>query len=142
MLCLQRKGEIMAHVFRSGVINGPAAEVWKLVGAFDRIAEWNPAIATCRAETREGVERRHLTFEDGAELLECNMGADGMSTGYRILETAIPLEGYVGSISVVDQGDRCVLCWSSSFSSDEPGMADGVGQIYQAGIDTVAARFA
>lgn len=132
----------MAHAFRSGVINAPAAEVWKIVGVFDGIAEWNPAISKCRTETRDDVEQRHLTFEDGAELLECNMGVDGTSTGYRILETALPLQGYVGAISVVDQGDKCLLCWSSSFDSNEPGMAAGVGEIYQAGIDTVAARFA
>lgn len=132
----------MTHVFRSGVINAPAAEVWKIVGAFDRIAEWNPIIAECRTETRDGVELRHLRFEDGAELLECNMGADGTSTGYRILETGLPLKNYIGTISVIDQGDKCLLCWSSSFDSDEPGMAAGAGEIYQAGIDTVAARFA
>lgn len=132
----------MPHVFRSGVIDAPAAEAWKIVGSFDGIHEWNPSITRCHADTADGVEYRYLTFEDGAELKESCMGVDGTSTGYRIVETALPLNGYVGAISVIDQGTTSLLCWSSSFTTDQPGMAEGVGEIYQAGIDTVAARFA
>ena len=132
----------MSHVFRSGVINASAAEVCKVVGSFDSIHAWNPSITRCRTETTNGVECRYLTFEDGAELKETSTGVDGTSTGYRGVETALPLNGYVGAISVVDQGTTSLLCWSSSFTTDQPRMAEGVGEIYQAGIDAVAAKFA
>lgn len=131
----------MVHVVRYGSVNAPASEVWKIVGDFDGLPDWNPPIVSSRAETIDGVRHRHLKFSQGGEFFERHLGTDGMSIGYRILETNAPMEGYVGAISVMDQGDTCILCWTSSFDSEEPGMTDAVGSIYQAGIDTIVAKF-
>ena len=132
----------MAHVFRSGVINAPADAVWEIVGNFDGLPEWNPPIESSTPESIDNLQHRRLAFSKGGAFLERNMGTDGRSIGYRIIETNAPIEGYLGTISVIDQGDTCILCWSSSFDTEEPGMVGAVGDIYQAGIDTIAAKFA
>ena len=132
----------MVHVARYGVVNAPAEKVWEIVGDFDGLPEWNPPIESSQPETIDGVQHRRLKFSKGGEFFERNMGIDGTSIGYKTLETNAPINGYVGAISVMDQGAKCVLCWSSSFDSNEPGIADAVGSIYQAGIDTIVAKFA
>ena len=132
----------MAHVFRYGIVNAPSEKVWEIVGDFDGLPAWNPPIESSQPEKKDGVRYRRLKFSNGGEFFEQNMGTDGTSIGYNVIETNAPLSGYVGSISVMDQGDKCILCWSSSFDSDEPGMVDAVGTVYQAAIDTIAAKFA
>lgn len=132
----------MVHVVRYGVVNAPAEKVWEVVGDFDGLPEWNPPIEASEPEHKDGVQYRRLKFSQGGEFYERNMGTDGTSLGYKTVETNAPIDGYVGTISVLDQGDTCILCWSSSFESEEPGIADAVGGIYQAGIDTIIDRFA
>jgi len=135
----------MAQVTRSITLNAAPGEVWALIGGFQSLADWHPAIETSTRDDIGGVEHRRLTLAGGGELLEKNLGGDAMSYGYEIVESPLPVAGYKATISVADaggdSGGKAVVVWSSTFEATADGAADIVAGIYTAGFDALAAKF-
>ena len=131
----------MAQVTRSIALNAAPGDVWALIGGFQSMPGWHPAVESSARDDIGGVEHRRLGLAGGGEIVEKNLGADAMSYGYEIIESPLPLVDYKATISVADVGGKAVVVWSSTFEGTADGAADIIVGIYQAGLDALAAKF-
>ena len=132
----------MVLVTRSIALNAKPADVWSLVGGFQAVPDWHPGVESSTPGTLGEVETRRLSLKGGGEIYEKSLGSDGMSYGYEIVESPVPVANYRAIISVVDAGGKAVFVWSSTFED----MAEGAGAaavvgIYEGGIAALTAKF-
>ena len=134
-------------VMHEDIINKDAASVWEMVGDFNGLNVWHPAVAGSELQgsgTTEG-DTRLLTLGDGATINETLMAydAEAMSYQYMITESPLPVADYVSSISVVaiDEAQSKVI-WESTFmaagATDEEA-AGAIKGIYVSGLDALKA---
>ncbi len=140
-------------VFRSAIIDAPAAEVWHLLRDFNGHDKWHPAVASSHMELGEPSDLvgavRAFRLQDGGFLREQLLALSDrdMAFSYCILEAPMPLHDYVAHLRLrpVTDGDRCLITWESSF--DPPAAeAQSLTQlvataIYEAGIAALRAHF-
>jgi hypothetical protein len=93
-------------------------EVWRVIGDFCAIADWHPVIASCQIEEQgDGKIQRILMTEDQGILREQLLQIDeaGYSYTYSILESPLPVSGYVSTLGVLEGGapDTAIVVWSS-----------------------------
>ncbi len=131
----------MTQLTRSVTLNAAPGDVWALIGGFQSLPDWHPAVETSTREDIGGVEHRRLGLAGGGEILEKNLGGDTMSVGYEIIESPLPVADYKATISVADVGGKAVVVWASTFEGTAEGAADIVAGIYPAGLDALAAKF-
>ncbi|MGM0576734.1 MAG: SRPBCC family protein [Myxococcota bacterium] len=138
----------MATVFVTTDVPTPAATVWGQIGAFGSIAEWHPGIEVCKSDGEEPGTTRTLTLTEGRgairERLE-SMEPDRHRYTWRILESPLPINSYVGRLSVEPSGEgRCTIEWLAEF---EPmGVPEGearevVRSAIEVGLQALEARF-
>jgi hypothetical protein len=133
----------MAEVRRTVALASSADDVWALVGDFHGLAGWLPGIA--QSDPEGDGELRRLTLADGGQILErLERLDDGARTCvYSIVESPLPITGYVSTMVVREAGDKCEFDWSGSFEPTDP---DGVGVeiingVYDGGIGVLKERF-
>lgn len=107
-------------------INAPLAKVWAAIKDYDKLPSWHPGFA--KDEIVKGKNNtpgavRSLTIKDGPtfteELLE--FSENGHSYKYRIIESPLPLQDYVSSISVAEGKDgKTVVTWVGNFKRKNP----------------------
>ena len=135
----------MAQLTRSVALNATPDEVWALIGGFQSLPDWHPAVESSTREDIGGVEHRRLGLAGGGEILEKNLGGDTMSVGYEIIDSPLPVADYKATISVADagadSGGKAVVVWASTYEATADGAADIVAGIYTAGLDALAAKF-
>ena len=128
----------MAKVSVSEKIPANAQQVWEMIGNFNSLADWHPAIE--KSELEEGGSVRRLTMPDGTIIVET-------LTSERIYEYVIPdgqlpLSGYKAFIRVVEDDDgNCTATWESEFEPQAPNAEDMVTGLYQAGFDNLRKMF-
>ena len=127
----------MGHVALSMPINADAAAVWDYVGDFNGLPRWHPGVATSTLE--DGGQVRHLTLQDGAELLERLLGRDDArrSYNYSITQSPLPIKRYSATIRVTAAGGGSQVDWSGEFESAGPPDEDVTAifrGIYEAGL--------
>jgi len=128
----------MAKVSVSEKIPANAQQVWEMIGNFNSLADWHPAIE--KSELEEGGSVRRLTMPDGTIIVET-------LTSERIYEYVIPdgqlpLSGYKAFIRVVEDDDgNCTATWESEFEPQAPNAEDRVTGLYQAGFDNLRKMF-
>lgn len=136
-------------VEREVTVDNSSATVWKLVGNFNALDVWHPAVIKSELNgngTKVGT-RRLLTLGDGATILESllSYSAAKNSYSYAILKSPLPVANYKSTITLtpVDEG-HTLMKWSSTFdangASDEQATAV-IGGIYDAGMAKVVANF-
>lgn len=123
-------------------VNAPAEKAWAMVGGFDRIHEWHPAIIKCETFETDGTTHRRLTTADGSELLEKLLTHDdaAMSYTYSIEESPLPVFGYVAEIRVTTDAEGTWVGWLSRFLPN--GVSDtearaAITTIYESGLANV-----
>jgi hypothetical protein len=88
--------------------------MWSLIGDPAGLANWHPAIAKSPSESG----RRTLILADGGEVKEEIMAHDdsARSYTYRIIESPLPMTGYVSTIRVgpSDSGEAEVV-WEAEY---------------------------
>ena len=132
----------MAQVTRSVTLNAAPGDVWALIGGFQSLPDWHPAVETSAREDIGGIEHRRLGLAGGGEILEKNLGGDTMSVGYEIIESPLPLVEYKATLSVADAGGgQTVVVWASTFEGTADSASGIVAGIYTAGLDALAAKF-
>lgn len=134
------------HVEESTTVAATPATVWKLIGDYNALPAWHPAVA--RSEITKGRNNtrgaiRSLTIQDGARIVEELLAYDGKarSMTYRFLETPMPITDYVATLAVLPEGTGSRIVWKSDFNrnaSVDDAKAKGIiTGIYQAGLDAL-----
>lgn len=134
----------MAKVSMSSHYDVSADKVWDLIGGFNALPDWHPAIE--KSELEEGGTIRRLHLAGGGEIVERlqQSSDDEHVYTYEILEGPLPVKGYVAEIRVRPQGDGCQVEWSSSFEpagASEQDAMQTIQDIYQAGFDNLKKMF-
>ncbi len=135
----------MAKVSMTTDLNASADQVWKLIGGFNALPDWHPAIE--KSELTEEGQMRTLSIAGGGTIIEkLEKVDDGAHTyTYSITDSPLPVANYTATITVSGEGDNSTIEWSSDFepiggASAEDAMK-AVQDIYQAGFDNLKKVF-
>ena len=92
---------------RSARLAAPAAEVWAVIGRFDAMADWHPAVNSAASWQDGPDDFRELNVVGNIRITErlIDHNDAGMSYRYAIVEGPLPVEGYTSVISVADNVD-------------------------------------
>jgi hypothetical protein len=137
----------MAQVSMSQELQASAETVWELIGGFNSLPTWHPAVQKSTIEGEGEGQVRTLELAGGATIRERLDGADenARSYTYSIIESPLPVADYVATISVREAGDgACVVDWSSEFNADgvpEPAAVEIIESVYQAGFVGLTEKF-
>ena len=143
----------MPRVFVSSVIDAPAARVWERVRDFNSLPRWHPRIRESRIENGEPPDKvgcvRDFNLQNGDRIRERLLGLSDydMFCTYSILESPMPLTGYVATLRLtpVTDGDRTFAEWTAEFECDEDKaneLVTGIGSnVFQAGFDALKRHF-
>lgn len=118
----------------------PASRVWELIGGFNALQDWHPAVE--RSELEDGGTKRRLHLVGGGEIVEELKGKDdsGRSYTYTILSSPLPVANYKATIKVdKDTDGNAVVEWSGEFEPVGPA-ADAenvIKSIYDAGLQNL-----
>jgi NADPH2:quinone reductase len=101
-------------------IPASADKVWQTLRDFGGLNKWAPGIAGLSLQGAGVGAVRTLTYQDGARVVERLESLNDASRllSYTILESTLPLEGYVASLTVRDLGAAgCEVEWFSTFGA-------------------------
>lgn len=136
----------MSKVSMTTKLGVPASQVWNLIGGFNALPDWHPAVET--SEPEEGGEVRRLSLVGGGTIVERRLSSDDKERvySYAILEGPLPVANYVATLHVREdeEGKGCTVEWSSEFAPSGAPEADAVEvirNVYQAGFDSLKKMF-
>lgn len=130
-------------------IAAPPATVWKMIGNYNHLDVWHPAVAASDL-TGSGTSAgdvRVLTLGDGATITERLVAYSDTerSYTYAIEASPLPVDGYVSTLTVLPgQGGGSVVRWSSTFDAKgapAEKASEVIAGIYDAGLGRLAAYF-
>ncbi len=136
-------------VTREATLDSPPATVWKLIGDFNTLDVWHPAVAGSTLKgtgTRAGATRE-LALAGGGAISEklVAYSATKRSYSYAITKSPLPVKNYVSTISVSPaDGGKSLLKWTSTFDAsgaDDAKAKEVIGGIYDAGLGKATAIF-
>jgi hypothetical protein len=122
-----------------------ADEVWKLVGQFNALPDWHPAITSSKLE--DGGKIRRLSLFGGGEIVERLEQIEPGDRLYRysIVSGPLPVANYTATLRVKEGPDsKAVLEWSSEFDPSGASESDAtaaVQDIYKMGFDNLRKMF-
>lgn len=131
----------MANVSRSVTLNAPFDQVWGLIGGFQDLGDWHPAVESVTKEEIDGTEHRRIALKGGGEIFEKLLDHGGGSYSYEIIESPLPVKNYMSNISAAEHEGQTVVTWSSSFEGTSDDAEEVVAGIYEAGFGTLTERF-
>jgi hypothetical protein len=97
-----------------------ADKVWQKLRDFGGINNWAPGIATLSLQGAGVGAVRTMTFKDGSRVVERleSLNDASRTLSFTILESTLPVEGYVASLTVRDLGAQgCEVEWFSTFGA-------------------------
>ena len=125
------------------------SQTWAVVNDFQRWQAWHPAFASTEITKGTGNAKgtvRVLATKDGAKFIEELTAYDpaAHSYQYRIIESPLPISGYVSTIEVKKSSLGSRIIWSSNFTVN-PGASDEaikktIAGVYRAGLDNLKTR--
>src|SRR5262245_8109480 len=136
----------MAKVSMSTQLPSSLDQVWRLIGGFNALPEWHPAIQ--KSELQEGGRVRRMQLAGGASIVERleSFSENEHTYSYPIEQGPLPVAGYKATIRVRQEPGKpgCTVEWSSEFAPSGAPEADAVAAIrgvYQAGFDNLRKLF-
>ena len=129
----------MAKVNMQTDLKVDAQKVWDLIGGFNTLPDWHPAVE--KSELNEEGSMRKLSLAGGGEIIEKLEKIDDNERvyTYSIVNSPLPVANYTASIRVKDNGEgNSIVEWSSEFNADgapENDAIQAIQGIYQAGFD-------
>lgn len=138
-------------VTREVTIDSTPATVWKLVGNFNALDVWNPAVSNSQINgpgTKVGT-RRTLTLAGGkAPVIEQLTAYDAAKTSYSytIVSGPLPVANYKSTISLNATADgKTLMKWTSTFEpaggADSAAATQAVEGVYDGGLAKVVSNF-
>ncbi len=131
----------MTKVFVLNTLGVPADTVWRLIGGWNALPDWHPAIE--KSELDEGGQVRTLSIAGGGtitERLEQHDDAERTYT-YTITQSPLPVANYQATIKVTDADEGgCKVEWSSLFDphgATETEASKVIEGIYKTGFDNL-----
>ncbi len=138
----------MTKVSMKTELKAPADEVWKLIGGFNALPDWHPAVAESTTEGEGEGSVRRLSLAGGGTIVERLESVDDNERrySYSIVDSPLPVSNYRATISAREQGDgtATVVEWSSEFSPSGASESDAtkvIQGIYDAGFDNLKKMF-
>ena len=138
---------VMTEVKETVELGASAADVWSLIGDFDRLDSWHPAVAASEASL-DGTSRiRHLTLGDGSIIVERLDSHDDESRSYiyTTLDAGpLPVQDYQSTIEVTSDGTNARVTWSSEFEAHGAPEADAqaaISGVYTGGFAALIEKF-
>ena len=135
----------MSKVSMKTEVPAGAEQIWQLIGQFNALPDWHPAIE--KSELEEGGQVRKLTLAGGGTIVERLVESDEGERvyTYTIESSPLPVANYQATIRVRDgEGGRAEVEWSSEFEASgapENEAVDTIRGIYQAGFDNLRKMF-
>ncbi len=138
----------MAKVTETIHIDATPDQVWEMIGEFNGLNTWHPAVAKSEQYEEGGVVYRKLTLGDGAVVIESmdDHSHDRRSSTYTMTEMGpMPLAKYQATITV-KEGDSgtSIIEWSGTYEpkgAPDDEVAQTVSGIYTSGFGAIADRF-
>ncbi len=138
----------MTKVSMKTELNVPADEVWKLVGGFNGLPDWHPAVSESHTEGEGKGSVRRLSLAGGGTIVERleRVDEDDRLYTYSIVDSPLPVSDYKSTIRVRDKGDgtATVVEWSSEFrpsGASESEASKVIQGIYDAGLGNLKKIF-
>ncbi|BAN48468.1 SRPBCC family protein [Metapseudomonas resinovorans] len=99
-------------------LRASADQVWQLIGGFDSLPDWLPAIP--ESHLSEGGRVRNLKTADGAVIVErlLQFSEAERRYSYSILQGPAPVRDYRATLSVSAEGSTTRVEWSGTFTPD------------------------
>jgi carbon monoxide dehydrogenase subunit G len=137
----------MAKVSVSVDLDAGADVVWELLGDFNGLHQWHPAIAASRVEVHGGREQRILSVTGGDRIIEQLEEHDPEARRYvyTLVEGPMPVADYRSTLEVIPlEGERSRVVWSGRF--DAAGVTESeaekvIESVYQTGLDALKLKF-
>ena len=138
----------MATVKMSTEVNVPADKLWEMIGGFNALPDWHPAVEKSELKGKGKGATRTLSLAGGGtivERLEEVNDKEHVYT-YTIMDSPLPVANYVATIRVREESDgkKSILEWSGEFKpagASEQDAMKVVQGIYQAGFDNLRKMF-
>lgn len=134
----------MTEVKQSIKLPAPVAEVWKRIGGFNALPDWNPVFE--KSELAEGGSVRRLTVPGVGVIEERLEGSDEKTHtySYAITDSPLPVADYHSTIEVHQEGDESVVEWMSRFEPKGASAEDAqktIQNIYETGFENLKKMF-
>lgn len=134
----------MAKVNMSVPLNVSADQVWKLIGGFNTLPDWHPAVE--KSELEEAGQVRKLSLAGGGTIVERLESVDDKERvySYAIESGPLPVAGYKSTIRVHEEDGKAMVEWSSEFTpagASENDAVTAIQGVYQAGLDNLKKMF-
>lgn len=138
------------EVTKSVDVDASPATVWKLIGDFNHLDVWHPAVANSTVkgtDNKVGAVRTLTLAGGGGEIVEKLQGYDakGMHYTYAILSGPLPVDHYTSTLTVSDAGNgKAKVTWKGNF--DAKGAPDEkakevISGVYEGGLNRIASDF-
>jgi polyketide cyclase/dehydrase/lipid transport protein len=135
----------MTKVNMTTDIDVAADKLWSLIGGFNALPDWHPAVE--KSELQEEGSTRILSLAGGGTIVEkLEKHDDNERTySYTITDSPLPVSNYRAELKVIDQGEgKATVEWSGEFSAEgapENEAIDVITGIFQAGLDNLKKTF-
>jgi len=137
--------KIMTKVNMNTSLNVSPEKLWEMIGGFNALPDWHPAVE--KSELEEEGSVRRLSLAGGGTIIEKLEKIDDNERlySYTIVDSPLPVDNYTSTIRVKDDGSgNSTVEWSSEFSPKDVPENDAVEVIqgiYQAGFDNLKKIF-
>lgn len=110
----------MPSIVLNANIPAPASEVWKVVGDFNGLTKFSPAIAQSTVEGEGVGALRTLQLAEGGTIVERleSYDADERTLSYSIVESPLPLKDYLSTMRVATTDEGCHVEWGGTCEAD------------------------
>jgi hypothetical protein len=130
----------MTQVRQSVRLPAPVAEVWKRIGGFNALPDWNPVFE--KSELAEGGTIRRLTVPGVGVIEERLEGSDEKTHtySYAITDSPLPVADYHSTLRVREEGDSAVVEWEASFEPKGASVEEAtktIQGVFQTGLDNL-----
>lgn len=134
----------MTEVKMSSRVNLSPDKLWDVIGGFNALPDWHPAIE--KSELEQGGTTRRLHLVGGGEIVEklVKSDSDEHLYTYSIVSSPLPVANYTSTVRVTPDGDGAKVEWSGNFEpsgAPEPDAVKAIQGIYQAGFDNLRKMF-